>query len=210
MTHVDFRDHLLRTHDELDALFPPPAGNAVIKEIDRINAPYRALIEAAPFFALATSGPGGMDCTPRGDAPGFVRVHDDKTLLVPDRRGNNRVDSLRNIIDDPRVALLFLIPGCGETIRINGRAAICADAALARTFAVNDKTPRVVLVVTIDRVYYQCPKAIVRSRLWDVASWTDRATLPTSGRIIATITDGKAGGDAHDREYPARLAATLY
>src|SRR5215475_15970873 len=124
------RDHFVTTLEALERLYEPPGGNALTKEIDHINAPYRALIEAAPFFALATSGPDGMDCSPRGDAPGFVRVLDENTLLIPDRRGNNRIDSLRNILIDPRVALLFLIPGCGETIRINGRAAISTDPQL--------------------------------------------------------------------------------
>ncbi len=204
------QNQLVITLEALEQLFDAPHGNSLIKEIDRINAPYRALIEAAPFFALATCGPDGMDCSPRGDAPGFVRVHDEKTLLIPDRRGNNRIDSLRNIIADPRVALLFLIPGCGETIRVNGRAAISTDPALTQSFIVAGKAPRIVLVVTVERVYYQCPKAIVRSKIWEPATWTDRKTLPTSGKILAAITDGKAGGEKHDREYPARLKATLY
>jgi PPOX class probable FMN-dependent enzyme len=202
--------HLVTTMEALESLFEQPIGASITKEIDHINAPYRALIEAAPFFALATSGPDGMDCSPRGDAPGFVRVQDEKTLLVPDRRGNNRIDSLRNLIHDPRVALLFLIPGCGETLRINGRAAISTDPALRESFVVQGKTPRVVLVVTVDRVYYQCPKAIVRSKLWDTTTWQDRKTLPTSGKILSTITAGKVDADAHDAAYPERLKATIY
>jgi PPOX class probable FMN-dependent enzyme len=202
--------HLVTTMEALESLFEQPIGASITKEIDHINAPYRALIEAAPFFALATSGPDGMDCSPRGDAPGFVRVQDEKTLLVPDRRGNNRIDSLRNLINDPRVALLFLIPGCGETLRINGRAAISTDPALRESFVVQGKTPRVVLVVTVDRVYYQCPKAIVRSKLWDTTTWQDRKTLPTSGKILSTITAGKVDADAHDAAYPERLKATIY
>jgi PPOX class probable FMN-dependent enzyme len=196
--------------EALESLFEEPFGPAITKEIDHINAPYRALIEAAPFFALASSGPDGMDCSPRGDAPGFVRVQDEKTLLVPDRRGNNRIDSLRNLIHDPRVALLFLIPGCGETLRVNGRAAISTDPALCESFIVQGKAPRVVLVVTVDRVYYQCPKAIVRSRLWDPSTWQDRKTLPTSGKILSTITAGKVDADAHDAAYPERIKATIY
>jgi PPOX class probable FMN-dependent enzyme len=202
--------HLITTMEALESLFEQPVSASLLKEIDHINAPYRALIEAAPFFALATAGPDGMDCSPRGDAPGFVRVHDEKTLLVPDRRGNNRIDSLRNIIHDPRVALLFLIPGCGETLRVNGRAAISTDPALCERFVVQGKTPRIVLVVTVDRVYYQCPKAIVRSKLWDSSTWQDRKTLPTSGKILATITEGKVDADAHDAAYPERLKATIY
>jgi len=185
-------------------------GNALLKEIDHINAPYRALIEAAPFFALATSGPDGLDCSPRGDAAGFVRVHDDRTLLVPDRRGNNRIDSLRNLLIDPRVALLFLIPGCGETLRVNGRAVISTDPALTRSFIVEGKTPRSVIVVTVERVYYQCPKALVRAKLWDPESWFDRKSLPTAGKILAAITNGQTDAERHDREYPERMKATIY
>src|SRR5437763_13523577 len=160
-------DHLVATMDALEALYGEPYGPAIVKEIDHVNQSYRALIAAAPFFALATSGPDGLDCSPRGDAAGFVRVHDEKTLLVPDRRGNNRIDSLRNIVRDPRVALMFMIPGCGEVIRVIGRAAISADPTLCSEFALHGKVPRVVLVVTVDRVYYQCPKALVRSQLWE-------------------------------------------
>jgi len=204
------RDHFVTTLEALERLYEPPGGNALTKEIDHINAPYRALIEAAPFFALATSGPGGMDCSPRGDAPGFVRVHDEKTLLIPDRRGNNRIDSLRNIMSDPRVALLFLIPGCGETLRVNGHAAISTDPDLTQSFVVEGKAPRSVIVVYVDRVYYQCPKAIVRSKIWDAETWIDRAQLPTAGKILAAITNGATDAEKHDREYPARIKATIY
>jgi PPOX class probable FMN-dependent enzyme len=203
-------DHLVLSDEALDRLYDKPSGNALTKELDHISAAYRALIEAAPFFALATSGPEGLDCSPRGDSPGFVHVEDEHTLLIPDRRGNNRIDSLRNIVRDPRVALLFLIPGCGETLRINGRAAISADPALAQRFVVDGKTPRVVIVVTVERVYFQCPKALVRSKLWDTSTWRDRQTLPTSGKIIAEITKGAVDAEKHDREYPARLKATIY
>src|SRR6478735_5762081 len=127
--------NIISTMAQLEALYSvPPSGQALIKEIDHVNAAYRALIEAAPFFALATSGPDGLDCSPRGDPAGFVRVHDEKTLLIPDRRGNNRIDSLRNLVHDPRVALLFLIPGCSETIRVIGRAQISVDPALCKSF----------------------------------------------------------------------------
>src|SRR6266566_2439867 len=146
-------DHRVTTLEALEALYDKSYGPAMVKEIAHINAHYRKFIEAAPFFALATSGPDGLDCSPRGDAPGFVRIHDEKTLLVPDRRGNNRIDSLRNILHDPRVALLFLIPGCGETIRVNGRAAISTDPELAQGFIVNGKSPRAVLVVSVGRVF---------------------------------------------------------
>src|SRR5437763_9135245 len=160
-------NHEITSIEHLEALYGLPQGAAVWKELDHINAQYRAFIEAAPFFVLASVGPEGVDCSPRGDAPGFVRVADERTLLIPDRRGNNRIDSLRNIVRDPRVALMFMIPGCGEVIRVIGRAAISADPTLCSEFALHGKVPRVVLVVTVDRVYYQCPKALVRSQLWE-------------------------------------------
>ncbi|MFL5048969.1 MAG: pyridoxamine 5'-phosphate oxidase family protein [Xanthobacteraceae bacterium] len=203
-------DHLVTTMDALEALYGEPYGPAIVKEIDHVNQSYRALIAAAPFFALATSGPDGLDCSPRGDAAGFVRVHDEKTLLVPDRRGNNRIDSLRNIVRDPRVALLFLIPGVGETLRIIGRAAISTDPELMASFAVDGKEPRTVLIVSVERVFYQCTKAIVRSRLWDPATQVERKSLPSAGTILAEITGGKLGGPEHDRGQPERIKATLY
>ena len=206
-----FRNHLITTAEQLEAVFSePPLANALTKEIDHINASYKALIEAAPFFALATSGPEGLDCSPRGDPAGFVRVADEKTLLIPDRRGNNRIDSFRNIVRDPRVALMFMIPGCGEVIRVIGRAAISADPALCAQFILFGKTPKVVLVVTVERVYYQCAKALVRSKLWEPATWIDRKTLPTAGKVLADITGGKQDAEKHDREYPERLKATIY
>ena len=205
-----FTDHLVTTMDQLEAMYGEVHPPARVKEIDHVNADYRAFIEKAPFFALATSGPDGLDCSPRGDPAGFVRVHDEKTLMIPDRRGNNRIDSLRNLIADPRIALLFLIPGCGETIRVNGRAQICTDPELCRSFTMEGKTPRCVLVVTVERCYFQCPKAIVRSKLWDPASKVDRASLPTSGTILTGISGGKIGGPEHDRAYPQRLKETIY
>ena len=205
------KDHLVTTMAALEALYPtPPLPVSQVKEIDRVSVHYRAFIEAAPFFALATSGPEGLDCSPRGDAPGFVRVLDEKTLVVPDRRGNNRLDSLRNIVRDPRVALLFLIPGVGETIRVIGRAAISTDPELAASFAVNGKAPACVIVVTVERVYYQCTKAIIRSKLWDPARHVDRKSLPTTGTIIAAVTGGQLGGDEHDRGHHERTMAKLY
>ena len=210
MTEILSRDHLITSVDMLERIYGRPYGPSLAKETDRVTTHYRAFIEAAPFFALATCGPDGLDCSPRGDAPGFVRVHDEKTLLVPDRLGNNRTDSMRNILQDPRVALLFLIPGCGETIRVNGRAAISTDPALTQRFIVNGKTPRAVLIVTVDRIYYQCAKAIVRSHLWDASRQVERKSLPSSGMILAELTDGRLGGEAHDRAAPERLKATLY
>ena len=203
-------DHLVTSIDQLAAIYGEPFGPAVVKEIDHVNADYRAFIEAAPFCAVATCGPDGLDCTPRGDPPGFVRVQDEKTLLIPDRRGNNRIDSLRNLVIDPRISLLFLIPGCGETIRVNGRAAISIDPALCESFVFAGKLPRSVIVVSVDRVYFQCAKAIVRSKLWDPATQIDRKRLPTAGTILAGISKGAIGGPEHDRTAPERMKATIY
>jgi PPOX class probable FMN-dependent enzyme len=210
MTEALSRDHFVTSVEQLERVYGEPYGPSIAKEADRITAHYRAFIEAAPFFALASVGPDGMDCSPRGDPAGFVRVHDERTLLIPDRQGNNRIDTLRNILVDPRVALLFLIPGCGETIRVNGRASISVDPALAQTFVMNSKTPRAVIVVTVDRIYFQCAKAIVRSKLWDASRHVDRKSLPSAGTILADLTGGKLGGEAHDRAAPERLKATLY
>ena len=203
-------DHLITTIDGLEQIYGDVYPPAKAKETDRITPAYRRLIEAAPFFALASSGPGGLDCSPRGDPAGFVHVQDEKTLLIPDRRGNNRIDTLRNIVHDPHVALLFLIPGCSETIRVMGRAAISADPALAREFVMEGKTPRTVLVVTVESVFYQCAKAIVRSKLWDASRHVDRKSLPSAGAVLAEITDGALGGPEHDRTAPERLKATIY
>ena len=194
---------------QLEAIYGQPAGPAVIKEIGHISEHYRRFIEASPFVVLATSGPEGLDCTPRGDPPGFVRVVDQRTVMLPDRRGNNRIDSLRNIVRDPRIALLFLIPGVGRTLRINGRAAISVDPALCESFLMEGKAPRSVIVVTADSVYTQCPKALVRSRLWDASRHVDEGSLPSSGTIMTALQQG-FDGDAYDRNYPQRLRETIY
>jgi len=203
-------NHQVTSIEQLEALYGLPAGAAVLKEIDHISPEYRTFIEASPFFALSTCGPEGLDCSPRGDDPGFVRVLDDKTLMIPDRRGNNRIDSLRNIVRDPRVSLLFLIPGVGETIRVIGRATISADPALLESFVFAGKTPRSVIVVSVESIYFQCSKAIIRSKLWDPARLIDRKSLPSNGTVLAEITKGAEGGEEYDKAYPERLKATIY
>jgi PPOX class probable FMN-dependent enzyme len=210
MTDTQSRDHLITSLDALERIYGEPHGPALAKETDHITPHYRAFIEAAPFFALASVGEGGLDCSPRGDAPGFVRVADEKTLLIPDRRGNNRIDTLRNIVRDPRVALLFLIPGIGETLRVNGRAKISVDPALLDTFVVENKRPRSALVVTVDRIYFQCSKALVRSKLWDATTQIAREALPSTGTIIQTLSKGAVDGAAYDRERPIRLPNELW
>ena len=155
--------------EQLEALYGLPQEASTAKETTGITPHYRALIEASPFAVLATGGPEGLDCSPRGDRPGFVRVHDERTLMMPDRRGNNRTDSLRNIIRDPRAALLFLIPGSGTTLRVNGRAHLSIRCRIARVLCVEGKAPRSVIVLVVDAVYFQCARAIVRSDLWNPA-----------------------------------------
>jgi PPOX class probable FMN-dependent enzyme len=203
--------HVISTMAELEALYSdavyPPAK---VKETDRVTSAYRALVEASPFFALATSGPNGLDCSPRGDPKGFVRVLNDKTVVVPDRRGNNRIDSLRNLVHDPRVALLFLIPGVSETLRIMGRATISTDPELCESFSMQGKAPRSVLVIAVEQVFFQCAKAIVRSKLWDPSVQVQRSSLPSAGKILAEISGGKMGGEEHDRQAPERMKATIY
>jgi PPOX class probable FMN-dependent enzyme len=202
--------HDITSIEALGALYGQASEASIAKEVDFIHPHYQAFIEASPFCILATSGPEGLDCTPRGDAPGFVTVEDPHTLLVPDRRGNNRVDSLRNIVRDPRIALLFLVPGVGETLRVNGRAVITTDPDLLDRFVMEGKPPKSVLRVTAERVYFQCPKALVRSHLWDPARHVVRSSLPSAGTILRDITAGRMGGEAYDQAYPQRLKETMY
>jgi PPOX class probable FMN-dependent enzyme len=202
--------HLIADLAALEALYGQPGEASILKETDRIVPVYRALIEAAPFAALATRGPEGLDCSPRGDGPGFVRVRDEKTLLLPDRRGNNRIDSLRNILRDPHIALLFLIPGLGETLRVNGRAAISVEPALLESFSVDGKAPRSVLVITVEAVYFQCARAVVRSDLWNPQKHVARSTLPSAGQILAALSRNGFDGEAYDKALPERQQTTLY
>src|SRR4249919_2969396 len=172
-------DHLITTMEQLQALYGEKNPNSVIKEIDHINGSYRKLIEAAPFVAVATSGPEGLDCSPKGDARGFVRILDNKTLAIPDRPGNNRIDGFRNIVRDPRIALLFLIPGIGETLRVNGRASITTDPKLLGRFTMDGKLPRSMIVVDVETVFFQCSRALWRSKLWEPSSQVERSRLPS-------------------------------
>jgi PPOX class probable FMN-dependent enzyme len=201
---------LLTDATALRQLYGEPSGGAIAKEIDYVHPHYRAMIEASPFMVMATSGPDGLDVSPRGDPPGFVVVQDERTLLIPDRRGNNRADSLNNLVADPRIALLFLIPGVGETLRVNGWAEISVDPAVLERFPAQGKLPRSVIVVHVERVYFQCPKALVRSDLWNPAKHIERRSLPSSGTILADITSGRVGGAEYDAAYPERLKATIY
>jgi PPOX class probable FMN-dependent enzyme len=203
-------DHLVTTLEQLEALYGERKQTTIRKEVDRLSAGYRKLIEAAPFVAVATAGPEGLDCSPKGDPAGFVRILDDRTLAIPDRPGNNRLDGYRNILRDSRVALLFLIPGIGETLRVNGRGAISVDPELMQGFAINGKLPRSVLIVHIERVFFHCAKAVVRAKLWDDTSRLDRKSLPSAGALLAELTANELGGEPYDRALPERIKAELY
>ena len=201
---------VIATIEQLEAIYGFPGEASTVKVTDRITPSYRTLIEKSPFAALATSGPEGLDCSPRGDVAGFIRIHDERTLMMPDRRGNNRVDSLRNIVRDPRVALLFLIPGSGTTLRVNGRAHLSADPALLASFRLDGKAPRTVVVMTVGEIYFQCARAIVRSDLWNPDKRVDPRTLPTLGQILAEMSEDRVGGEDYDRAWPERARQTLW
>ncbi len=196
--------------DELHALYGEPVPAAITKEVNQLVPLHRDYIGASPFVVMATSGPDGLDCSPRGDPAGFVHIIDASTLHLPDRRGNNRLDSLRNLVLDPRIGLLFLVPGIGVTLRINGRARLLTDRNLLESYAVGDKVPATVIEISIESVYTQCPKALVRSKLWDPELHRTVDELPTVGQIMDQITDGAFGGDAYDAGYPERIRETIY
>jgi PPOX class probable FMN-dependent enzyme len=202
--------NMVSTIAELEAIYGEPLAQSLVKEIDYISDHYRAFIEQSPFMVLASVAEEGLDCSPRGDPAGFVRVVDEKTVMIPDRRGNNRIDTLRNLVRDPRVSLLFLVPGVGETLRINGRATISVDPDLCASFDMNGKTPRSVIVVTVERVYFQCQKALARSRLWDPEARIERKELPSAGDILQKLSKNDFDGDAYDKNYPERLKKTIY
>ncbi len=196
--------------EQLAALYGLVGEASTAKVAHRVTPQYCAMIAASPFAVLATCGPEGLDCSPRGDRPGFLRVQDDRTLMLPDRRGNNRIDSLLNVVRDPRVALLLLIPGSGSTLRVNGRGHLDADPTLLASFAVEGKAPRSVLVIEVGEIYFQCARAIVRSRLWDPDGHVDPKTLPTPGDILAAMSNDRVGGAEYDRAWGERARQTMW
>lgn len=204
--------HDVTTMVQLEAIFGEVNPNSLAKETDHLTAAYRSWIERSPFFALASIGgeTDGIDCSPRGDGVGQVfRIVDERKLLVPDRRGNNRIDTLRNIVLDPRVALLFLIPGINETLRINGRAFLTTEPDLLESFAVNGKSPKVVIRVEIDSVYFQCARALKRARLWDAETLAAKGDVPTAGQM-SKAAKPDFDGATYDAELDQRQAETMY
>lgn len=202
--------HALTTLAELEAHYAEAGEASLAKEVDYLHPHYRAFVEAAPLCMLSTVGGEYAEVSPRGDAPGFVQVLDERTLLLPDRRGNNRLDSLRNIIADPRVGLLFLIPGVNETIRVAGTAHVSVDPALIARCIVDDKAPATVLVISIQSVFFQCARALVRSKLWAPETQVARSSLPSNGTILAAVSRDPFDGVAYDESQPARMKQTLY
>lgn len=202
--------HTLKTVADLEAVYGAPNPRSLLKEIDHLNDDYRAFVEASPFIVLSSVGAEGTDASPKGDAPGFVRIVDKRTLAIPDRPGNNRIDNLRNIVEDGRVSVLFIVPGVGETLRVNGTATITADPELLASFAVQGKLPRSVILVQVQTVYFHCSKALVRSKLWERGAQEAKPAVPTAGKILQHISGGAFDGEAYDRELPERLKTTLY
>jgi len=198
------------TVEQLEQIYGEPAQPSLVKVTDYITPHYAAFVEASPFVALATCGPEGLDCSPRGDLAGFVRMHDVRTLMMPDRRGNNRIDSLRNIVRDPRIGMLFMVPGSGNTLRVNGKGHLSSDEDLLASFAVEGKAPRSVIVLETEAVYFQCARAIVRSKLWSSEAQVDPKTLPTPGQVLAALTNGEVGGKPYDDAWWERARKTLW
>jgi uncharacterized protein len=196
--------------EALEAIYGRPTANDMAKDLDHISDHYRAFIESSPLVALATAGPEGLDCSPRGDAGTAVRIADPRTVLMPDRRGNNRCDSLRNIVSDPRAALLFLVPGSNNTLRLNGRALLSTDPGLLASFETERKLPRCVVVITVEAVYFQCARALIRADLWNPARHVDPKSLPTPGAMLAAVRTDGFDREAYDQAWPARAAATMW
>lgn len=203
-------DQYVTTLEELETLYGAVTQPAIIKEVDHIHPIYRPFIEASPLAVLATAGPGGLNATARGDPAGFIHIEDEHTLILPDRRGNNRVDSLRNILADPRVALLFFIPGVGETLRVNGTAKIIVCPDYVDRFAVSGKPPKTVLRIDVKSVLFQCMPAVMRSEIWKQESQVDRESLPSVGTILRALSQAAIDDQVYDQEAPQRLANTLY
>lgn len=198
------------TLESLGSLYGPATPTAIRKETDHVNSAGRAFIAASPLVVIATGGPHGLDCSPKGDAPGFVEVSEDgRTVLIPDRRGNNRIDGLKNLVDDPRIGLLFLVPGSNETFRVNGRARISADPELRRRFAVGGKEPATVTVVAVEQAFHHCPKALVRSDLWRRGGAGRPHGVPTIGDFAAA-RDPSVDSAAHNAAYEKRIPSELY
>ncbi|WP_189641846.1 pyridoxamine 5'-phosphate oxidase family protein [Deinococcus piscis] len=198
---------VIQTAAVLEELFGPVAAPSLQKEVATLHPVYQRWTAASPFAVLATSGPAGLDASPRGDPASLVHIQDERTLLLPERRGNNRTDSLRNILHCPQVGLLFFVPGVNETLRVAGRARILVGAELVQRFAVAGQPPKCVLEITVDTAFFQCGRAILRSGLWAGA---ERVDVPSAGEMLQAITAGQVNALQYDAELPQRQQSTLY
>ena len=202
-------NYFIRDEAGLLSLYGRGTEASLVKEIDYVHPHYRAFIEASNYVILATRGTDGMDASPRGDPAGFVVVEDQHTLLIPDRRGNNRVDTLHNLVMDPRIGLLFLVPGIAESLRVNGTAVISTEPPLLARFPIGDKPPRSVVIVNVATVYFQCPRAAVRADLWNPDKFMPRSALPSNGTILADLSKDQSYR-ARDRTREETVRSTLY
>ena len=202
--------HLIRTAADLENLYGPALERSVRKQLDRLDGYCRAFIAASPMVIVGTQLGIAADASPRGDVPGFVKVPDDHTLLIPDRRGNNRVDTLKNLVGNPAIGLLFLIPGINETFRVNGEAVLSQDPALTAQFIMQGKTPRTVIVVNVKEAYIHCSRALVRSDLWNPEKFAKPGSVPSMGTVMAAHTCGFVDAQAFDEEAKTRVPVTLY
>lgn len=200
---------IITSVDELTAIYGAVSEASTAKVTRSLTPAYRRMIDMSPFVALATVGPEGLDCSPRGDRGTVVRIEDDQTLALPDWRGNNRVDSLMNIVRDPRVALMFLIPGSNSVMRINGRAVVSVAPDLLQSFEMDGRHPRSVIVITIDEAYFQCARAVMRAELWDVEKQIAAESLPTPGEMLKAAKED-FDRETYDREWPERAAKTMW
>jgi uncharacterized protein len=207
---TDFESGTVTSIDSLRTLYAQPIERIAKKHLDHVNEAGRAFIAASPFLVLATGNQQGLDCSPKGDQPGFVEVAEDgRTLFIPDRRGNNRIDGLKNLIDDPRIGLIFFVPGVDETYRVNGRARICQDVKLKHRFAINGKEPATVTVVTVEKTIEHCAKALVRSDLWKAGSRARPQGVPTMGEFVAARNPGTDSA-AFNAKYNENIPRELY
>lgn len=200
----------IKTIAELEKIYDTPAEAATVKVLKQLSPTYQKYIEAAPFVALASVGPEGLDCSPRGDQKNVVTIANEKTLLLPDWRGNNRIDTLRNIVRDPRVALMFMVPGSNTIMRVNGRAIVTADKDICQTFEVKGKHPRTVIAIDISEIYFQCARAVKRSQIWQASQQALAINLPSVGQMLNEATNGEFDGETYDKDWPERAENTIW
>jgi uncharacterized protein len=200
----------LNSITDVEQLFDPVGEASLRKEVSTLHQVYQDWISKSPFAVLATVGPDGLDTSPRGDPLSVVRVLDERTILLPERKGNNRIDSLRNIIFNPSVSLIFFVPGVKETVRVNGTAKICVEDELLRTFEMQGSNPKCVLEITVETVYFQCARALLRSALWSPHQLENRPEVPTAGAMLAALTSNSINGKDYDLALPARQISSLY